>query len=37
MKKVSEGKRRIIETQIFHHAKDTVFKKSSKRNQKGSS
>ncbi len=32
-KKVSEGKRRIIEIEIFHHAKIQSFKTSSKRNQ----
>jgi hypothetical protein len=32
-KNVSEGKRRIMETQIFHHAKNRIFKKSSERNQ----
>jgi hypothetical protein len=31
--KVSKGKRRITETQIFHHAKIKSSKKSSKRNQ----
>jgi hypothetical protein len=34
IKKVSLGKRRIMETQIFHHAKIyQIFKISSKRNQ----
>jgi len=31
--KVSEGKRRIMEIQIFHHAKIYLQKKSSKRYQ----
>jgi hypothetical protein len=34
IKKVSEGKRRIMETQIFiSPCKNIIFKKSSKRNQ----
>jgi hypothetical protein len=32
-KKVSKGKRRIMENQIVHHAKTIILKKSSKRNQ----
>jgi hypothetical protein len=32
-----KAKRRIMETQIFHHAKIIIFKKSSKRNQNSSS
>jgi hypothetical protein len=32
-KKISEGKRKIMEIQIFHHAKILSFKKPSKRNQ----
>jgi hypothetical protein len=33
IKKVSEGKRRIMETQIFQPCKNIICKKSSKRNQ----
>jgi len=34
IQKYLKGKRRIMETQIFHHAKIyLIFKKSSKRNQ----
>jgi hypothetical protein len=33
LKKKSYSKRRIMETQIFHHPKIIIFKKSSKRNQ----
>jgi hypothetical protein len=32
-KKTSLDKRRIEETQIFHHAKNIIFKKYSKNNQ----
>jgi hypothetical protein len=31
IKKISQGKRRIRETQIFYHAKNIIFKKSSKK------
>jgi hypothetical protein len=34
LKKVSYGKRRIMETQMFHHAKNVICKKSFKRNPK---
>jgi hypothetical protein len=33
IKKDLKAKRRIMDTQIFHHAKNIIFKKSSKRNQ----
>jgi len=33
-KKYLKAKRRIMETQIFHHAKNIIFKRSSKKNQK---
>jgi len=33
IKKFLKAKRRIEETQIFHHAKNIIFKKISKRNQ----
>jgi hypothetical protein len=33
LKPYLKGKRRIMETQIFYHAKNIIFKKSSKRNQ----
>jgi hypothetical protein len=33
VKKYLKAKRKIIETQIFHHAKNIIFKKTSERNQ----
>jgi type IV secretory pathway VirB9-like protein len=33
IEKLSYDKRRIMKTQIFHHIKNTIFQKTSKRNQ----
>jgi hypothetical protein len=33
MKKYVKAKEEFLETQIFHHSKNIIFKKSSKRNQ----